>query len=124
MKDLIIDSGANLEYHSWLHFHLVVDWTDLRIGLKVDIDERALRICLPVVDLRIRYVREPVLTCPECGRPGTKIAYDTGGGWVLSIDCQTDTCVRGGDALEYLEWPFEQEVITSKELIERGWEVV
>lgn len=50
----------------------------------------------------------PAPACAECGTVNTRYAIDEGGGEIMiGWECPNDSCLRDGEELPEIRWPFE-----------------
>ena len=110
-----IDQGMKSKYHIELSFK----WFDFWVGLFLDKPAKTLYICfVPMFPIKI-WVTEHE-TCPVCRAAMQKIAIDVGEGWALEWECKhCDYITEGG-----IEWPFDNEWMSGKDLERFGYEIV
>jgi len=97
-------------------------WYDLWIGAYIKWKESAIYICfLPMCGVKIW--RQEIGLCGWCDRRLTKVAHNTGDGWLLYWRCE---CIAGDEWDEDTEikWPFGDNWVTGAELEELGYELV
>ena len=61
------------------------------------------------------------MDCPDCGGILQKTAI-MDEGWILQWDCTNEGCPKFEEP-EYIDWPFGDRLMTSRQLEEAGYEV-
>ena len=95
-------------------------WYDLWVGVYIHTRAKAAYIC-PMPTLGVKLWVQEYRTCEHCGKEMNKRAYHTGDGWSLHWDCDL-RCSDNED--RYIEWPFDGNWMTAKELEECGFKIV
>lgn len=102
-------------------------WFDFWIGLYFDRNKKILYLC-PFPMLCISFRIEKVKVCPKCEKPMSKMAHNTGDGWLLHWGCNNENCdsfyIDYNDDDYIFEWPFEKEVASPSDLEAIGFQIV
>ena len=99
-----------------LSIKLTFKWFDCWVGWYLDRVARVLYVCLLPM-FPIRFYMESIRICPECGHPMKKVAI-MDEGWSLDYECP-----ECGEIQE-IDWPYGENLISSRQLEDAGFEIV
>jgi hypothetical protein len=91
-------------------------WFDFWVGWYFDKVSRVLYVCLLPM-LPIRLYLEPKQVCPKCGHLMKKVAI-MDEGWSLNWEC-----LDCGEIQE-IDWSYGENLVSSRQLVDSGFEIV
>jgi hypothetical protein len=101
-----------------LSIKLYIKWYDFWVGFYYDQRMRALYVCLlPMLVVRLAFETEETCYCSACNVAMKKIAV-LDEGWMLYWECP-----ECADIADY-PWPYGEELISSRQLEDAGFEIV